>query len=165
MPDSDFDTIDNLANEYPRIKYRTEFTYIHKHLGGILSQFGINYAPFIHHMNEIFLDKHDATEIKIANGIKIRNDDPLANYMTLDTLREYTNAIANVVNHAGPRTSISQFRDHMVDSIRNARRRVIAKTGNAPESNISRTQIQKVNNIIQRNHELFMAGYSKIYIK
>lgn len=158
QPNLKYEDIVKQAKYFSRIYLRKNLAKQEKIVNAIAYRNHADMRHFNNSLHKAFFYSWDTDVIKSNMGIPVKDNDPIANYMTAYSLHKKTIALRNAIskNDTNPHISFETFQQILIEELYKARKNIILTTNKSPEQHISKSHINKVKSGLKKLEKNFL---------
>lgn len=167
QPDKKYEALAKQAKYFLRISLRKNLAKQEKIVNAIAYRNHADMRHFNNSLHKAYFYSWDTDVIKSNMGIPIKENDPIANYMTAYSLHKKTIALRNAIskNDTNPHISFETFQQILIEELYKARKNIILTTNKSPEQLISKNHITKVKSELKKIEKDFFNKAQEMKIK
>lgn len=158
QPNLKYEDIVKQAKYFSRIYLRKNLAKQEKIVNAIAYRNHADMRHFNNSLHKAFFYSWDTDVIKTNMGIPVKDNDPIANYMTSYSLHKKTTALRKAIaqNDENPNISFDRFQQILIEELNKARKNLILTTNKSPEQHISKSHINKVKSDLKKLEKNFL---------
>lgn len=167
QPNAKYENLVKKAKYFSRIYLRENLAKQEKIINGIAYRHNADMRHFNNNLHKAYFYSWDTDVIKSNMGIPIKNNDPIANYMTAYSLHRKTTALRKAIakNDENPHISFDRFQQILIEELSEARKNVILTTRKSPEQLISKIHVNKAKSDLKKLEKDFFNNAKSMKIK